>query len=148
MVRRKVFNAIGGFDEDFNRCEDIDMWLRLCTRGYSMGYLAQPLLQYRIRQSGLFSSRNLEYLEKNFEVYAKLKKSAPDQYARHESIIRNYLSDNYLKIAIQMTGQKKEGIISHFRNAFILAPSFKKAVWLLAGVISPGLIRNYLSKKN
>ena len=148
MVREKVFKAIGGFDEDFNRCEDIDMWLRLCAQGYSMGYLPQPLLQYRIRQSGLFSSRNLEYLAKNFEVYEKFKKSAPELYARHEPIIRNYLSDNYLKIAIQMTGQKKKGTISHFRNAFMLAPSFKKAVWLLAAVTSPGLIRNYLSKKN
>jgi glycosyltransferase involved in cell wall biosynthesis len=31
MVRRKAFAAIGGFAEDMNRCEDLDLWLRIAT---------------------------------------------------------------------------------------------------------------------
>jgi glycosyltransferase involved in cell wall biosynthesis len=33
MVRKDVFHAVGGFDEDFEYGEDLDLWLRLLERG-------------------------------------------------------------------------------------------------------------------
>jgi glycosyltransferase involved in cell wall biosynthesis len=32
MIRRDVFDALGGFDEGLPACEDYDLWLRLCAR--------------------------------------------------------------------------------------------------------------------
>lgn len=32
MIRRDVFDRLGGFDESLPACEDYDLWLRLCAR--------------------------------------------------------------------------------------------------------------------
>jgi glycosyltransferase involved in cell wall biosynthesis len=43
MVRKDVFMAIGGFDENLPACEDYDLWLRLCAR-YPVAYIDRPLV--------------------------------------------------------------------------------------------------------
>lgn len=148
MMKKKAFIEVGGFDESFNRCEDIDLWLRLCANDFPMGYISTPLLQYRVRKSGLFSSKNLEYLNRNFDVYRKVQSSAPQLYDKYNNVIRNYLSGNHLKIAIQLLVQGSSGFSAHFKKAYGLSPSFKKASWLFLAITVPGLLRKYVNKKS
>ena len=54
MVRKRVFNDVGLFDEDLVGCDDHDMWLRIAER-YRMVYLNEPLYHYRIHDAQLSS---------------------------------------------------------------------------------------------
>jgi glycosyltransferase involved in cell wall biosynthesis len=53
LIRRDVFDAVGGFDEAplLRRREDWDMWLRIAAR-YPVGVVARPLVRYRVREQG------------------------------------------------------------------------------------------------
>ncbi len=41
LIHRKVFDAIGEFDEALPACEDYDLWLRLCAR-FEVDFVAAP----------------------------------------------------------------------------------------------------------
>lgn len=147
MIRKTTFLHVNGFNEQFNRCEDIDLWLRLAASGHAVGYLPEPLLQYRVRKSGLFSSKTLEYLVTNFKVYENIQTSFPELYEKHKSVIQRYLSNNHLKIAIQMLNQQHAQFRWHFKKALLLDPSLKKIAWYLLSVYNPSILRNYLNKR-
>ncbi len=46
LFRRRVFDEIGGFDEDFPACEDYDLGLRLAHR-YPVHFIPEPLIVKR-----------------------------------------------------------------------------------------------------
>jgi GT2 family glycosyltransferase len=46
MVRRRVLDAVGAFDETFTHAEDYDLWLRI-GREHSIGYIDAPQVQCR-----------------------------------------------------------------------------------------------------
>jgi glycosyltransferase involved in cell wall biosynthesis len=46
MVRRRVLEAAGWFDEDFTHAEDYDLWLRIGEE-HPIGFLDRPLIQCR-----------------------------------------------------------------------------------------------------
>lgn len=46
MIRRKVFDELGGFDESFPACEDYDLWLRTSLR-YEIHTLSDALIVKR-----------------------------------------------------------------------------------------------------
>jgi teichuronic acid biosynthesis glycosyltransferase TuaG len=144
MIRKEVFFAAGAFNEKFHRCEDIEFWLRLTAQGYAMGYCPEPLLKYRVRNTGLFISKTLEYLQMNFEVYNDIRLAFPDICRRHENTIRQYLSTMHLKIAIRLLYENDRKSAKHFNAAFRLSPSLKKLLWLGLSACAPGLLRSYL----
>lgn len=43
MMKKSIFDAVGGFDESLETCEDYDLWLRL-TCQYPVGFVAKPLV--------------------------------------------------------------------------------------------------------
>jgi glycosyltransferase involved in cell wall biosynthesis len=43
LMERKVFDELGGFDEELPVCEDYDLWLRLTLR-YHVGFIEEPLV--------------------------------------------------------------------------------------------------------
>ena len=50
--RRDVFEAIGGFDETFcGPSDDIDFCLRAQYAGYTLGFVPEALVHYRVRDS-------------------------------------------------------------------------------------------------
>jgi glycosyltransferase involved in cell wall biosynthesis len=144
MVRRDVFFSIGGFKERLNRCEDIDLWLRLAAHGFDLGYCEEPLLQYRIRASGLFNSKTLEYLKMNFVVYDDLRIEFPELSQKYQEVISRYRSDNYLKIGIQKLLQGKDNPRAEFDAAFAHHGTFKKFLWKLGVFVSKDMMRRYI----
>ncbi len=43
MMRRKLFDKVGLFDENYPACEDYELWLRVTSR-YPVGLIGEPLL--------------------------------------------------------------------------------------------------------
>jgi hypothetical protein len=53
VVRRSVYEKLGGFDDRFERCgEDLEMWIRIAAR-YPIWYEIEPLALYRALDSSL-----------------------------------------------------------------------------------------------
>ncbi|MGR3290753.1 MAG: glycosyltransferase family 2 protein [Paracoccaceae bacterium] len=50
MMRRDALEAVGGYCDRFNLCEDYDLWLRLLSVG-EISNLSEPLLNYRKARS-------------------------------------------------------------------------------------------------
>jgi GT2 family glycosyltransferase len=52
VVRRSVYEKVGGFDSTLDGCEDWEMWVRIAA-GYPVWYEPAPLAVYRVRASSL-----------------------------------------------------------------------------------------------
>ena len=56
MIRRDVFEELGGFDEDLPAQQDADLWLRLAAR-YSIELVSQPVTVQQEHAEGRISRR-------------------------------------------------------------------------------------------
>jgi glycosyltransferase involved in cell wall biosynthesis len=55
VMRRTLFDRMGGFYTGLNGTEDWDLWIRIAER-YAIGFLPEPLVRYRFHSGGI--SRN------------------------------------------------------------------------------------------
>jgi glycosyltransferase involved in cell wall biosynthesis len=78
VFRRRVYDAIGGFDETFRTNEDYDYWLRAALAGFRFRRNDSPLGRYRRRQDSL-SADDLRMVEGLLRVYAKLRAALADR---------------------------------------------------------------------
>lgn len=44
MIKRTVFNELGGFREDYPVCEDYELWLRVTSK-YEVGFIEEPIIK-------------------------------------------------------------------------------------------------------
>lgn len=56
MLRKKHFDAVGGYREAFSASQDFDLWLRL-TEQFTIDNLTQPLYQWRITPDSVTANR-------------------------------------------------------------------------------------------
>lgn len=52
LVKREVFESVGGFDPLLSTAADWDMWIRIASR-YPVGYIDEPLFKYRKHSSNM-----------------------------------------------------------------------------------------------
>lgn len=88
LVHKKVFEAVGGFDENLRLLNDLDMWFRVYSAGYKIHYIPEVLVKGRIHskqisksigysyhnsEQDMFWKRSLDWLmehyPKNYELY-------------------------------------------------------------------------------
>jgi peptidoglycan/xylan/chitin deacetylase (PgdA/CDA1 family)/glycosyltransferase involved in cell wall biosynthesis len=81
MVRRRLWETVGGFDEDIPSFELLDFWASAIERGFQGIVLEEPLLNYRIRpRSGYrLSIQSATYLSRLRHFYTK-HRSAVDRH--------------------------------------------------------------------
>jgi glycosyltransferase involved in cell wall biosynthesis len=72
VMRRRVYTAIGAFDEEMRSNEDYDFWLRAAVAGFTFARNDRPLGHYRVRTDSL-SASNLRMLRGILHVYRKLR---------------------------------------------------------------------------
>jgi glycosyltransferase involved in cell wall biosynthesis len=58
MIRRKIYQEIGGFDTDFSTSADWDLFYQIARR-YQIGFIAEPLVMYRMHDSNMHSNVNV-----------------------------------------------------------------------------------------
>ena len=80
VMRRRVYTAIGPFDEAMRSNEDYDFWLRAAVAGFTFARNDRPLGYYRVRRDSL-SASNVRMLRGILHVYRKLKPTLHDQPA-------------------------------------------------------------------
>lgn len=55
MIKRSVFEESGGFDETLSTSADWELYFRISSK-YSIAFVAEPLLQYRLHGSNMHSN--------------------------------------------------------------------------------------------
>jgi glycosyltransferase involved in cell wall biosynthesis len=43
LLKKEIFDEMGGFDNDFTVCEDYDLWLKISSL-YEVGYISKPII--------------------------------------------------------------------------------------------------------
>ena len=71
MERRSVFDEAGSFDLRLPVAQDYQHWILIALAGYEVGYLPEPLGQYRWRAGSLMSSQR-RLLEDFVTIYETL----------------------------------------------------------------------------
>ena len=81
IFRRSVFISLGGY-RNLPRGTDYDLWTRMLSAGYSIGYLSNDLAAYRKRQNSLtYKGDHLialvnAYIRNSYKSYIKTGKSS------------------------------------------------------------------------
>jgi glycosyltransferase involved in cell wall biosynthesis len=74
VFRRRVYEAIGGFDEAFRSNEDYDFWIRAAIAGFRFARNDTPAAYYRRRRDSL-SADELRMVNGILRVYAKTREA-------------------------------------------------------------------------
>jgi glycosyltransferase involved in cell wall biosynthesis len=76
LLKKSVFQAVGGFDPKVSRTEDFDLWMRLIFNKTRIGYLRKLLFKFRLRpESG--SGDSLQRIERGIKVWRILQEKLP-----------------------------------------------------------------------
>ncbi len=98
MVRRDVFDQIGGFDEDFELYfEDSDICLRCRQAGWNIDFVAESKLMHRLGQStrrSPWNSTSLIYQQSHIAFY---RKHAPKWAV---AMLKGYLLIKWIRLEI------------------------------------------------
>ncbi len=88
LLRRDVFDAVGGFDESLvDGCEDWEFWIRVVARGYTGVIIPEFLFQYRRRAGSM--SRAMHAVPGMAALYRAIIAKHPEPFAAHaETLLR------------------------------------------------------------
>jgi glycosyltransferase involved in cell wall biosynthesis len=53
LIRKKLWQDIGGYDENMKALEDWDFWLSASRRGANAAYIRKPCFEYRVRENSM-----------------------------------------------------------------------------------------------
>jgi len=113
-IRKKVFDAIGYFDESLTNADDLDMWFRIACC-YDLGYLEEICVRYRIRE-GSITTRAAKLGDNRIKVIRKRLEMPLDKNTRHQAhtlISGFYAEMGYsLRCANQMQLARKNYMLS------------------------------------
>ncbi len=115
LFRRRLFEELGGFDEDLPACEDYDLGLRMAHR-YPVAYLSESLI---IKRGGHADQLSKKFWGMDrFRVRALEKALDLDLSPDNERLVREELTR---KCRILVNGFRKRGSLTEARFYFDLA---------------------------
>ena len=71
IIRRSVYESVGGFDPKQKNSEDYEMWLRLLHAGVHFAGCPEPLFQYRRHGQNITASITPAMLEEYLDLYRR-----------------------------------------------------------------------------
>lgn len=104
VVRRGVFNLLGGFDESLAHAEDLELMLRLCTTtAWRLDGLKTVHTHYRASAKG--ASADLQRMQDGWErVVDKVRRYAPELVFSHghhaRAVHQRYLARRALRLGL------------------------------------------------
>jgi glycosyltransferase involved in cell wall biosynthesis len=92
VIRRRVFEAIGGFDESLRSNEDYDFWLRAALAGFTFMRNDRPLGFYRRRADSLSASdvRMVRGILRVYEKFRPMVLSMPGELAALDAQVARF----------------------------------------------------------
>jgi len=123
MLRRRLFDAVGLFDESLPACEDYDLWLRVASR-YPIGLIEAP---YLVKYGGHTDQRSREFPAMDrFRIQSLVKVLGEGIFTpEQETAAKKTLEE---KIAIYSAGALKRGKEKEAEAMKLLAHNARAAV--------------------
>lgn len=119
LLRRDLFEDLGGFDESLAVCEDYDLWLRLGVRE-AVGLLDEPLVVKRGGHADQLSRRH--WGMDRFRVAALAKLLAQDACGSRRALAAATLRQ---KCAVLAVGARRRGLFEEAERYAALAGVFE-----------------------
>ena len=120
LIKKKIFDEYGLFDEDLKVCEDYDMWLRLTSKE-NVGYVSQPLV---VKYGGHSDQLSQKYWGMDrFRIQSIEKNIKNNCFSKDQNKLAYEMLIKKLKIVI--TGANKRS-----NNAIFDIYSNKLSSWL------------------
>ena len=142
VVRRKAVLEVGGFDENFRRSEDFDLWLRLARAGKKFDY--QPLVLGRRKERD--DSLSADFLAQAAAALAVLRKFEASLDAGDPLLpivvqrVREITADGNHELArVAMERGDTEDALHYYRLANAGRRTLPRSVMTTALSISPAL---------
>ena len=108
MVRKSVFDEVGGYRQFFINSEDFDLWLRI-SRKTTLSNLAQPILRYRLSPDGVTLKRRWEmylYYRVALESFADPTRPLEEVRNRVENELQELNKNQILKYMYRNTSRQ------------------------------------------
>lgn len=107
VIRRDVFDRLGGFDESLRRTQDWDLHIRLALAGYVVQRLPVPMVRVRRQDHGHHSAHWRGYLTGHLRVVWK-HRATYVQRGGWTALARSVALD------LRMAGLKRGGLLGSF----------------------------------
>lgn len=104
VIKRRIFEEVGLFDESLPVCEDYDMWLRITSR-FPVLFIEKPLI---IKRGGHPDQLSKKYVAMDKFRIAALKKMVDSDFLSPEMKLKTLL-EMQKKCLIVANGAKKRG---------------------------------------
>ncbi|XME01088.1 glycosyltransferase family 2 protein [Lachnospiraceae bacterium C1.1] len=117
MIRKKVFDEVGGFDLSFPARQDYEMWLRI-TKKYPAVGINEPLFKYHVGANGQVSKNWKKCIEGHELLYRKYKADI-DHIEKARFNVAFYLAHYY-----RMDGQNLRALLQYAKSFFISPAGF------------------------
>ena len=108
VMRRQAVIDAGLFDENFIRCEDFDLWLRMAHQGCRMTYQRQVLAKHRVHGASL-AWEQVKMVEAQVEVLEKAQRTLSLTPAQQE-LIETQLKNCAAQISLE---ESKKFLAAH-----------------------------------
>ncbi len=138
MIKRELFEKVGGFDIDMPQLQDYDLWIRVCQLS-KIGFVKESLINYyvhtctnQITSSVSKNQKAIEMIDKKYEsLIAKL--SEKEQKKR---FCQRYNAVGKRKLK---SGEKKEARKCFIRS-FLSSPNFVSVKFYIASFFNYNFI--------
>lgn len=140
IIRREVFDRVGGYDESLRNLDDRDMWLRI-ARHYDVIYRDEPTFIYRSVPTSI-SRQGLERqaIERT-RVGKKLFSQALSAYQKR--LVRSWIGRNYLTAGyMRFEASSKRAALNAFVQSFFYSPSWAGFKGIVKSLLPDSIYRH------
>lgn len=144
MVRRRIFDKIGSFDETYRIGEDFDMWIRISLSG-QVRFINKQLMSYRIHDAHLSQSPRSEVWRPFIDIIQKHKKAlldkgmSPNQYICKFSLLTGG--------ALLLENQRSRALKYYFSALINFPLNIKAYIGLLICALPYGFIKDQFNRR-
>ena len=103
ILKKKIFEKIGGFDEKLKYVEDYDFYLRALKEAITIDYIKAPLLFYRLGSEQM-SKKEIEMERGRIKVLHKFIFSYPLFVLKHPCLVIQRLGKRWLALFAKFFG--------------------------------------------
>ena len=85
VLRRKILDAVGAYDESFRYAQDYDLWSRIAWR-FQVAAVAEPLVSYRLTSSSMTSTEERAEAEVESIARRNIARMLDGQPSKHPAV--------------------------------------------------------------
>jgi glycosyltransferase involved in cell wall biosynthesis len=135
MVRRAVFERVGGFDERLALAVDYDLWLRVAV-DHRFDYVDEPLVKYRVGHASL-SRRVIERLHTACGIMQRFLDERGGRQLLDPQLVRLAFADTYYHLALERRSRARLRALPWYVRALRSCPTYLLAWQGLASLFMP-----------